>query len=43
MTKPLLKQEIIFVAHCDKAIVKTGDNIKDTETHLKNTTERGEY
>ena len=31
------------VAHCDKTIVKTEDNINDTETHLKNITERGEY
>ena len=29
-----------IVAHCDKTIVKTEDNIKDTETHLKNITER---
>ena len=36
-----LKKDI--VAHCDKTIVKTEDNIKDTETHLKNTTEREEY
>ena len=32
-----------IVAHCDKTIVKTEDNIKDTETHLKNITEREEY
>ena len=32
-----------IVAHCDKAIVKAEDNIKDTETHLKNITEREEY
>ena len=30
-------------AHCDKTIVKTEDNIKDTETHLKNIPEREEY
>ena len=29
-----------IVAHWDKSIVKTEDNIKDTETHLKNITER---
>ena len=32
-----------IVVHCDKTIVKTEDNIKDTETHLKNITEREEY
>ena len=32
-----------IVAHCDKTIVKTEDNIKDTETRLKNITEREEY
>ena len=32
-----------IVAHCDKTIVKTEDNIKDTETHLKNITEREKY
>ena len=32
-----------IVAHCDKTIVKTEDNIKDTETHLKNITKREEY
>ena len=32
-----------IAAHCDKTIVKTEDNIKDTETHLKNITEREEY
>ena len=32
-----------IVAHCDKTIVKTEDNIKDTETHLKNITEKEEY
>ena len=31
-----------IVAHCDKTIVKTEDNIKDTEAHLKNITEREE-
>ena len=38
---PTLMNDI--VAHCDKTIVKTQDNIKDTETHLKNLTEREEY
>ena len=33
----------IIVAHCDKTIVKTEDHIKDTETHLKDVTERQEY
>ena len=32
-----------IVVHCDKTIVKTEDNIKDTETYLKNITEREEY
>ena len=32
-----------IVAHCDKTIVKTEDNIRDTETHLKNIKEREEY
>ena len=32
-----------IVAHCDKTIVKTEDNIKDTEKHLKNIAEREEY
>ena len=32
-----------IVAYCDKTIVKTEDNIKDTETHLENVTERGKY
>ena len=32
-----------IVARCDKTIVETEDNIKDTETHLKNITEREEY
>ena len=32
-----------ILAHCDKTIVKTEGNIKDTETHLKNIIERGEY
>ena len=32
-----------IVAHCDKTIVKTEDNIKYTEIHLKNITEREEY
>ena len=32
-----------IVAHCDKTIVKTEDNIKDTETQLKNITEKEEY
>ena len=32
-----------IVAHCDKTIVKTEDNIKDTERHLKNITEKEEY
>ena len=32
------------VAHCNKTIDKTAsNNIKDTETHLKNITEREEY
>ena len=30
-----------IVAQCDKTILKTEDNIKDAETHLKNITERG--
>ena len=30
-------------AHCDKTIVKTEHNTKDTETHWKNITEREEY
>ena len=33
----------VIVAHCDKTIVKTEDHIKDTETHLKDVTERQEY
>ena len=32
-----------IVAHCDKTIDRTEDNIKDTETHLKNVTAREEY
>ena len=32
-----------ILAHCDKTVVKTEDNIKDTETHLKSIIERGEY
>ena len=32
-----------ILAHCGKNIVETEDNIKDTETHLKNITEREEY
>ena len=32
-----------IVAHCDKTIVKREDNIKDTETHLKNITETEDY
>ena len=32
-----------IVAHCNKTIVKTEDNIKDTETYLKNIAEREEY
>ena len=32
-----------IVVHWDKTIVKIEDNIKDTETHLKNITEREEY
>ena len=32
-----------IVAHCDKTIIKTGDSFEDTETHLKNITEREEY
>ena len=32
-----------IVAHCDKTIVKTEDNIKDTETQLKNITGKEEY
>ena len=32
-----------IVAHCDKTIVKTEDNIKGTKTHLNNITEREEY
>ena len=31
-----------IVAHCDKTIDKKKDNIKDTETHWKNITEREE-
>ena len=31
-----------IVAHCNKTIVKTEDNIKDIQTHLKNITEREE-
>ena len=31
------------VAHCYKTIAKIEDNIRDTETHLKNKTEREEY
>ena len=33
----------VIVAHCDKTIVKTEDHIRDTETHLKDVTERQEY
>ena len=32
-----------IVAHSNKTIVRTEDNIKDTETQLKNITEREEY
>ena len=32
-----------IVAPCDKTIVKTEDKIEDTETHLKNITEREEF
>ena len=32
-----------IVTHCGKIIVKIEDNIKDTETHLKNITQREEY
>ena len=32
-----------IVAHCDKTIFKTEDNIKDTKAHLKNITEREQY
>ena len=32
-----------IVAHCDKTIGKTEDKIKDTETQLKNITEKEEY
>ena len=32
-----------IVAHCGKTIVKAEDNIKDTETLLKNITKREEY
>ena len=32
-----------IVAHGDKTIVKTEDNIKDAETNLKNITEREDY
>ena len=32
-----------ILAHCNKTVVKTEDNIKDTETHLKSIIERGEY
>ena len=33
---------IVIVVHCNPTIVKTEDSIKDTETHLKNVTEREE-
>ena len=32
-----------IVAHCNKSIVKTEDNIKDTKRHLKEITESEEY
>ena len=32
-----------IAARCNKTIVKTQDNIKDTETHLENIPEREEY
>ena len=32
-----------IVAHCNKTIVKTEENIKDTGAHVKNITEREEY
>ena len=37
-----LMKDIVIVVHCDPTIVKTEDSIKDTETHLKNVTEREE-
>ena len=38
---PKLLKDIL--AHGDKTIVKTEDNIKDTETHLRNVTKREEH
>ena len=32
-----------ITAYCDKPFFKKEDNIKDTETHLKNITKREEY
>ena len=32
-----------IVANCDKTVVETEDDIKNTEAHLKNITEREEY
>ena len=32
-----------IVAHCDKTIFKTKNNIKDTKAHLKNITKREQY
>ena len=32
-----------IVANCDKTVVETEDNIKNTEAHLKNITDREEY